>query len=85
MYYQALSKAIADGFPSLSPQLQVAEHHALDRPGDVALISVGGLAANAGVHPTTMVRLSPVLLQLKRITRRIYAVQPLTPSWHQRA
>jgi len=45
MYYQALSKAIADGFPSLSPRLQVEEHHGLDRPGDAALISVRSLPA----------------------------------------
>ena len=44
MYYQALSKAIADGFPSLSPQLQVAALMVLDRPDDVTLISVRGLA-----------------------------------------
>lgn len=42
MYYQALSKAIADGLPSLSPQLQMAARHVLDRPDDVALISVRG-------------------------------------------
>ena len=45
MYYQALSKAIADGLPSLSPQLQMAARHVLDRPDDVALISVRSLAA----------------------------------------
>ena len=42
MYYQVLSKTIADGFPSLSPQLQVAALMVLDRPDDVALISVPG-------------------------------------------
>ena len=44
MYYQALSKATADGLPSLSPQLQVPALMVLDRPGDVVLISVRGLA-----------------------------------------
>ncbi len=58
MDYAALSKAIADGFPGLSPQLQLAARHVLDRPDDVALLSMRGLAANAGVHPTTMVRLA---------------------------
>ena len=42
MYYQALSKAIADGLPSLSPHLQMAARHVLDRPDDVVLISVPG-------------------------------------------
>lgn len=58
MDYATLSKALADGFPSLSPQLQLAARHVLDRPDDVALMSMRGLAANAGVHPTTMVRLA---------------------------
>ena len=58
MYYQALSNAIADGLPSLSPQLQVAARHVLDRPDYVALISVRGLAPNAGDHPTIMARLA---------------------------
>lgn len=58
MDYAALSKAIADDFPGLSPQLQLAARHVLDRPDDVALLSMRGLAANAGVHPTTMVRLA---------------------------
>ncbi len=58
MDYSALSQAIADGFPGLSPQLQRAARHVLDRPDDVALMSMRGLAAKAGVHPTTMVRLA---------------------------
>jgi DNA-binding MurR/RpiR family transcriptional regulator len=58
MDYTALSKAIADGYPSLSPQLQLAARYVLDRPDDVALMSMRGLAGNAGVHPTTMVRLA---------------------------
>lgn len=58
MDYAALSKAIADDFPRLSPRLREAARHVLDRPDDVALLSMRGLAANAGVHPTTMVRLA---------------------------
>jgi len=58
MDYAELSEALAEGFPSLSPQLQLAARHVLDRPDDVALMSMRGLAANAGVHPTTMVRLA---------------------------
>ena len=58
MCYQVLSKAIADGFLSLSLQLQLAACHVLDRPDDVALISVRDLAPNAGVYPTTIARLA---------------------------
>ncbi len=58
MDFADFSKQIADSFPSLSPQLQVAARHVLDRPDDVALMSMRSLAASAGVHPSTMVRLA---------------------------
>jgi DNA-binding MurR/RpiR family transcriptional regulator len=58
MDFAALSKRIADDFSHLSPQLQRAARHVLDRPDDVALMSMRGLAANASVHPSTMVRLA---------------------------
>lgn len=58
MDHQALASRIADAFPSLSPQLQQAARHVLDRPDDVALMSMRGLAAKAGVHPSTMMRLA---------------------------
>ena len=58
MDYTALSKRVADAFPRLSPQLQRAARHVLDRPDDVALMSMRKLAAGAGVHPSTMVRLA---------------------------
>lgn len=58
MDFADFSKKIADSFPSLSPQLQIAARHVLDRPDDVALMSMRSLAANAGVHPSTMVRLA---------------------------
>lgn len=61
MDYSGLAKNIADKFPQLSPQLQLAARHVLDRPDDVALMSMRGLAANAGVHPSTMVRLARAL------------------------
>ncbi|MDH5749435.1 MAG: MurR/RpiR family transcriptional regulator [Rhodospirillales bacterium] len=51
---------MTDTFPSLSPQLQIAARHALDRPDDVALMSMRSLAASAGVHPSTMVRLARI-------------------------
>ncbi len=58
MDFTALSKHIADKFPQLSPQLQRAARHVLDRPDDVALLSMRRLATSAGVHPSTMVRLA---------------------------
>ena len=61
MDYTGLAKNIADKFPQLSPQLQLAARHVLDRPDDVALMSMRGLASNAGVHPSTMVRLARAL------------------------
>ncbi len=56
MDFVALDKLITDGFSQLSPQLQRAARHVLDRPDDVAPMTMRGLAASAGVHPSTMVR-----------------------------
>lgn len=58
MDYTALSKRIAAGFPDLSPQLRQAARYVLHRPDDVALMSMRGLAAEARVHPSTMLRLA---------------------------
>jgi len=58
MDYETLSQGIATRFAELSPQLQRAARHVLDRPDDVALMSMRALAGAAGVHPSTMVRLS---------------------------
>lgn len=58
MDHKKLSARIADGFASLSPQLQRAARYVLDRPDDVALMSMRRLAAVADVHPSSMVRLA---------------------------
>lgn len=58
MDFESVSQRIADAFPRLSPQLQRAARHVLDHPDDVALMSMRRIAANAGVHPSTMVRLA---------------------------
>ena len=58
MNFAKFNKKIADAYPALSPQLQIAAKHVLDRPDDVALMSMRSLAAHAGVHPSTMVRLA---------------------------
>ena len=61
MDFSELSQLIMDRFPRLSPQLQLAARHALDRPDDVALKSMRTVAADAGVRPTTMTRLARAL------------------------
>ncbi len=61
MDFDTLTSVMAEQFSRLSPQLQHAARHALDRPDDVALMSMRGLAAGAGVHPSTMVRLARTL------------------------
>jgi len=58
MDFADFSKRIAESFPSLSPQLQVAARYVLDHPDDVGLMSMRSLAAKAAVHPSTMVRLA---------------------------
>ena len=61
MDYRALTKRITDAFPDLSPQLQQAARHVVDRPDDVALLSMRSLALAADVTPSTMVRLAQSL------------------------
>jgi DNA-binding MurR/RpiR family transcriptional regulator len=55
---QSLSERIERLYPTLSPQLRRAARYALDAPDDVALGSIREVAENAGVHPTTLVRLA---------------------------
>ena len=57
----ALTAGIEDAFPRLSPQLKLAARYVLDAPQDVALHSMRAVAARAGVHPSTMVRLAKEL------------------------
>jgi len=57
MEFSEISKIIVDRFPRLSPQLQLAARFVMDRPDDVALKSMRTVAADAGVHPSTMTRL----------------------------
>ena len=53
-----LLRRLTQGFPSLSPQLRQAAKRVLDQPEDVAMKSMRGLAADADVPPSTMVRLA---------------------------
>jgi DNA-binding MurR/RpiR family transcriptional regulator len=56
--FAALVQRVADIFSGLSPELRRAARFVLDRPDDVALTSMRGLARDAGVQPATMVRLA---------------------------
>ena len=47
-----------ESFSSLSPQLKIAARYVLDMPEEVALHSMREVAQNAGVQPTTMLRLA---------------------------
>jgi len=53
-----LTGPIVKAFDALSPQLQTAARYVLDRPGDVALLSMREQARHAGVPPATMTRLA---------------------------
>ncbi len=55
---ESVTRRLEEAFPKLSPQLQLAARYILDAPDDVALQSMRGLAARAGVHPSTMSRLA---------------------------
>jgi DNA-binding MurR/RpiR family transcriptional regulator len=56
-----LLRHITQRYPELSPQLRQAAKIVLERPEDVALRSMRALAGEAGVPPSTMVRLAKAL------------------------
>jgi len=53
-----LTRPIVEAFDALSPQLQTAARYMLDRPDDVALLSMREQARRAGVPAATMTRLA---------------------------
>ena len=53
-----LNASIVEAFDRLPPQLQTAARYMLDRPDDVALLSMREQARRAGVPPATMTRLA---------------------------
>lgn len=57
----AVTERIETAFPRLSPQLKQAARYVIEQPDDVALSSMRRVAAHAGVHPATMVRLARAL------------------------
>ena len=58
MKYEDIITRIEAAFPQLSPQLKQGARYVIDHPDDVALYSMRQLAAQADVHPSTMVRLA---------------------------
>lgn len=56
-----LTDRIAEAFETLAPQMQAAARFVLDRPSDVALLSMREQARRAGVQPHTMTRFAQSL------------------------
>jgi DNA-binding MurR/RpiR family transcriptional regulator len=74
MRQESLSNRIVATFEGMSPQLQAAARYMLDRPRDVALLSMREQARKAGVQPATMTRLAQRLgLDGYDTVRAIYA------------
>ena len=74
MRQESLSNQIVETFEGMSPQLQAAARYVLDRPRDVALLSMREQARQAGVQPATMTRLAQRLgLDGYDAVRAIYA------------
>src|SRR5580698_6842113 len=69
-----LARPIVEAFETLSPRLQIAARYVLDRPDDVALLSMREQARHAGVPPATMPRLAQRLgLEGYEQVRALYA------------
>jgi DNA-binding MurR/RpiR family transcriptional regulator len=69
-----LNASIVEAFDILPPQLQAAARYMLDRPDDVALLSMREQARRAGVPPATMTRLAKRLgLEGYDQVRELYA------------
>ncbi len=59
--YDELKQAISARYPTMSKQLQGIARFALERPNDLALGTVAGIAESAGVQPSSMVRFANAL------------------------
>ena len=69
-----LNASLVEVFDILPPQLQAAARYMLDRPDDVALLSMREQARRAGVPPATMTRLAQRLgLEGYDEVRELYA------------
>ena len=61
MDHGPLAERIIKAFDTMSAQLQSAARYVLDRPRDVALLSMREQARQAGVQPATMTRFAKYL------------------------
>jgi DNA-binding MurR/RpiR family transcriptional regulator len=69
-----LNASLVEAFDVLPPQLKAAARYVLDRPDDVALLSMREQARRAGVPPATMTRLAKRLgLEGYDEVRELYA------------
>lgn len=69
-----LTEKIVEAFPNMPAQLRTAAKFVLDRPGDVAFLSMREQARQAGVQPATMTRLAKRLgLDGYDVLRELYA------------
>jgi DNA-binding MurR/RpiR family transcriptional regulator len=69
-----LKDRLLEAFDGMSGQLQLAARFILDRPQDVALLSMREQARQAGVRPATMTRLAKHLeLEGYEVIREMYA------------
>jgi DNA-binding MurR/RpiR family transcriptional regulator len=74
MDHDPLTEQIIKAFDAMSVQLQTAARYVLDRPRDVALLSMREQARQAGVQPATMTRLAKHLgLDGYDVVRELYA------------
>jgi len=69
-----LTRRITSGYEQMSPQLQQAARYILDKPREVALLTMRQQARAAGVQPATMTRLAQYLgLEGYEAVRNLYA------------
>jgi DNA-binding MurR/RpiR family transcriptional regulator len=74
MDHGPLNEQIVSAFDSMSTQLQAAARYVVDRPRDVALLSMREQARQAGVQPATMTRFAKHLgMDGYESVREIYA------------
>src|SRR6478735_6620379 len=93
MYHSRMQNAplaarIVEAFASMPAQLQSAAQYILDRPHEVALLSMREQAKQAGVQPATMTRLAKRLgLEGYDAVREMYAetIRSAGPGFSRKA
>ena len=59
--YEELKETISRAYPTMSPQLQRLSRYALEKPHDLALGTVAGVAQANAVQPSSMIRFARAL------------------------